>query len=93
MLKITQNYNGTDPWDWYDYSQWALQQQYYAALFSFVFGVIVIVSYVVCILLAVWVYNDAREKRMKHPELWVIVVILTAWVGLIVYLIIIRRAK
>lgn len=91
MLSLFQ-YNGTDPWDWSDWYNNSLQQAYYAAMFSFIFGIIVIVSYIVCILLAVWVYNDAKEKRMWHPEIWTIIVILTAWIGFIVYLII-RRGK
>jgi hypothetical protein len=51
------------------------------------FIIFFIVLIVVWILLAVWVYRDARKRGME-ATLWLLVVLLTGIFGLIVYLIV-----
>lgn len=47
----------------------------------------VLVWFIICILIAVWVYRDA-EKRGKSGVLWLIVVILLGLIGIIIWLIV-----
>ena len=54
------------------------------------FGVCAIVYlaiFIVWIILAIWVYKDAK-KRGENAVLWLLVVLLTGIIGLIVYLIV-----
>lgn len=46
-----------------------------------------VVSLVVLVLLAVWVYRDAEERDM-NGVLWLLVVLLTNVIGLIIYLVV-----
>lgn len=48
---------------------------------------IYIVMFVIWILLAVWVYRDAKERGMSGG-LWVLIVLLLGIIGLIVYLVV-----
>ena len=64
----------------------------YALLALLVFGffiLIIIALFVVWILLAVWVYRDAKKRGME-ATLWLLLVLLTGFIGLIVYLIVRR---
>jgi TctA family transporter len=64
----------------------------YAFLALLVFGGIILFIiglFIVWILLAVWVYRDARKRGME-ATLWLLVVLLTGFIGLIVYLIVRR---
>jgi TctA family transporter len=65
----------------------------YAFLAFLVFGGIIlfIIGLIaVWILLAVWVYRDAKKRGME-ATLWLLVVLLTGFIGLIVYLIVRRE--
>jgi TctA family transporter len=65
----------------------------YAFLAFLVFGGIIlfIIGLIaVWILLAVWVYRDARKRGME-ATLWLLVVLLTGIIGLIAYLIVRRE--
>jgi uncharacterized membrane protein YhaH (DUF805 family) len=64
----------------------------YAFLALLIFGGIIlfiIALFVVWILLAVWVYRDAKKRGME-ATLWLLLVLLTGFIGLIVYLIVRR---
>jgi len=64
----------------------------YAFLALLVFGGIILLIiglFVVWILLAVWVYRDAKKRGME-ATLWLLLVLLTGFIGLIVYLIVRR---
>jgi hypothetical protein len=54
--------------------------------FPFMF-VFMAVWFVIALLLAIWVYKDA-EIRGENGALWLILVLLTGWIGLIIWLII-----
>ena len=65
----------------------------YAFLAFLVFGgiILLIIGLIaVWILLAVWVYRDAKKRGME-ATLWLLVVLLTGFIGLIVYLIVRRE--
>jgi uncharacterized membrane protein YhaH (DUF805 family) len=65
----------------------------YAFLALLVFGGIILFIiglFVVWILLAVWVYRDAKKRGME-ATLWLLLVLLTGFIGLIVYLIVRRE--
>jgi len=51
-----------------------------------------LVYYILWILLAVWVYGDAK-KRGENAALWVLIVLLTGIIGFIVYLIVRPKEK
>jgi uncharacterized membrane protein YhaH (DUF805 family) len=64
----------------------------YAFLALLIFGGIILFIiglFVVWILLAVWVYRDAKKRGME-ATLWLLLVLLTGFIGLIVYLIVRR---
>jgi uncharacterized membrane protein YhaH (DUF805 family) len=64
----------------------------YALLALLVFGffiLFIIGLFVVWILLAVWVYRDAKKRGME-ATLWLLLVLLTGFIGFIVYLIVRR---
>jgi TctA family transporter len=65
----------------------------YALLAFLVFGgifILIIGLIAVWILLAVWVYRDAKKRGME-ATLWLLVVLLTGFIGLVVYLIVRRE--
>jgi len=47
----------------------------------------VIIFYVVAILIAVWVYKDAKKRDM-NATVWLLIVLLTGCIGCIVYLVV-----
>jgi hypothetical protein len=49
--------------------------------------VFMMVWIIIAILIAVWVYRDA-ERRGENGGLWLILVILTGWIGLIIWLVV-----
>jgi len=51
-----------------------------------------LVIFVIWILLAVWVYKDAK-KRGENAVLWLLVVLLTGIIGLIIYLLVRPKEK
>jgi hypothetical protein len=65
----------------------------YELLALLVFGGIILLILgliAVWILLAVWVYRDAKKRGME-ATLWLLLVLLTGFIGLIVYLIVRRE--
>jgi len=53
--------------------------------------IIPVIILVVFILIAIWVYRDAESRGMSGV-LWLIVVILLSWIGLIIYFVV-RKPK
>jgi hypothetical protein len=49
--------------------------------------IIIVIIYVLAILIAVWVYNDAKKRDM-NAIVWLLIVLLTSCIGCIIYLII-----
>ncbi len=49
--------------------------------------IIIVIIYVVAIILAVWVYNDAKKRDM-NAAVWLLIVLLTSFIGCIIYLIV-----
>lgn len=47
----------------------------------------VIIYYVVGILIAVWVYKDAKKRDM-NAAVWLLIVLLTGCIGCIIYLVV-----
>ena len=55
--------------------------------FWLIFGILIIVFYVVGILIAIWVYRDAKDRDMNET-VWLLIVLLTGCIGCIIYLIV-----
>jgi Na+/H+-dicarboxylate symporter len=72
-----------NPWD-YSYSDEAA-----AGLFGLglVCCIVPVIWFVICIMLAIWVYKDA-EKRGSSGALWLIIFLITGFIGLIIWLIV-----
>lgn len=49
--------------------------------------VLVIVFFVVGLLLAIWVYKDAKKRDM-NAAVWLLIVLLTGCIGCIIYLVV-----
>lgn len=49
--------------------------------------IIIVIIYVIAILIAVWVYNDAKKRDM-NAAVWLLIVLLTSCIGCIIYLIV-----
>ncbi len=49
--------------------------------------VIVVVYYIIGILIAVWVYKDAKKRDM-NAAVWLLIVLLTGCIGCIIYLVV-----
>jgi len=49
--------------------------------------IIIVIIYVIAILIAVWVYNDAKKRDM-NAVMWLLIVLLTSCIGCIIYLIV-----
>ena len=49
--------------------------------------IIIIITYLIGIGLAVWVYNDAKKRDM-NAAVWLLIVLLTSCIGCILYLIV-----
>jgi len=50
------------------------------------------IIFIVWILIAVWVYKDAK-KRGENAVLWLLVVLLTGIIGLIIYLVVRKKEE
>ena len=50
-------------------------------------GSFLILILLIPILIAIWIYKDA-EKRGKNGALWLIIVILTSWFGVIIWFVV-----
>ena len=49
--------------------------------------ILVVVFYIIGILIAVWVYKDAKKRDM-NAAVWLLIVLVTGCIGCIVYLVI-----
>jgi len=49
--------------------------------------IIPILAFIICIVLAIWVYKDA-QKRGSSGALWLIIVLITGIIGLIIWLVV-----
>jgi len=49
--------------------------------------IIIVIIYVIAIIIAVWVYNDAKKRDM-NAVVWLLIVLLTSCIGCIIYLIV-----
>lgn len=49
--------------------------------------IVLIIIYVIAIALAVWVYKDAKKRDM-NAEMWLLIVLLTSFIGFVIYLIV-----
>ena len=58
---------------------------------EFLFGAMwlgcVAIMFVIGLLIAIWVYRDAQSRGMSGV-LWLIIILLTSWLGLIIYLVV-----
>lgn len=50
------------------------------------YGIVSIGGLVMWIFILIWVNKDAKGRGMKNPGLWVLIVFLVGWIGLIIYL-------
>ena len=49
--------------------------------------IIAVIWFIVGILLAIWVYTDAKKRDMNAP-VWLLIVLLTGCIGCIIYFIV-----
>ena len=59
-------------------------------LFAGIMGimiVVLIVTYVIFFLIAIWVYKDAKKRDM-NATVWLLIVLLTGCIGCIIYLVV-----
>ena len=49
--------------------------------------ILVAVFYVIAILIAIWVYKDAKKRDM-NATVWLLIVLLTGCIGCIIYLVV-----
>ncbi|MHA2006785.1 MAG: hypothetical protein ACXABO_04560 [Promethearchaeota archaeon] len=52
-----------------------------------IFGILIAVFYIIAILIAVWVYKDAKKRDM-NAAVWLLIVLLTGCIGCIIYLVV-----
>jgi len=50
-----------------------------------------VIWFIIAILIMIWVYKDAESRGMSGV-LWLVIVLLTSWIGLIIYLVV-RKPK
>lgn len=49
--------------------------------------IIVVIYYVIGLLIAIWVYRDAKKRDM-NAAVWLLIVLLTGCIGCIIYLVV-----
>ena len=47
----------------------------------------VVIFYIIAILIAIWVYKDAKKRDM-NAAVWLLIVLLTSCLGCIIYLVV-----
>ena len=52
-----------------------------------IYIVVILVSCVISLLIAIWVYKDAKKRDM-NAAVWLLIVLLTGCVGCIIYLVV-----
>ncbi|MBA7713895.1 hypothetical protein ES703_122905 [subsurface metagenome] len=55
--------------------------------FWLIFAILMVVFFIISILIAVWVYKDAKKRDM-NAAVWLLIVLLTGCCGCIIYLIV-----
>jgi len=58
----------------------------FGGLMLFIVGMVV-VFYIIAILIAIWVYKDAKKRDM-NAAVWLLIVLLTSCLGCIIYLVV-----
>ena len=67
--------------------QEAISKETMFAITWFSVIIIVVIICVISIAIAVWVYNDAKKRDM-NAVVWLLIVLLTSFIGCITYLIV-----
>jgi len=67
--------------------QETISQETMFAITWFSVIIIVVIICVISIAIAVWVYNDAKKRDM-NAVVWLLIVLLTSFIGCIIYLIV-----
>lgn len=49
--------------------------------------ILIVVFFIVGLLLAIWVYNDAKKRDM-NAAVWLLIILLTSCIGCIIYLVV-----
>ena len=52
-----------------------------------IYIVVILVSCVISLLIAIWVYKDAKKRDM-NATMWLLIVLLTGCIGCIIYLVV-----
>jgi len=55
--------------------------------FILIMIVLVVVFYIIALLIAIWVYKDAKKRDM-NAAVWLLIVLLTGCIGCIIYLVV-----
>ncbi|MEJ2293750.1 MAG: hypothetical protein P8Y23_03190 [Candidatus Lokiarchaeota archaeon] len=50
-----------------------------------ILGVLILVYFLIGAILAIWAYRNARRRNMKYKE-WLIAILLTGFIGFLVYM-------
>lgn len=58
----------------------------FGGLMLFIIGMVV-VFYIIALLIAIWVYKDAKKRDM-NAAVWLLIVLLTGCIGCIIYLVV-----
>ena len=59
---------------------------FFGGLMLIIIGFIVI-FYIIALLIAIWVYKDAKKRDM-NATMWLLIVLLTGCIGCIIYLVV-----
>ena len=65
-------------------------QDPFAGLFAgfiLIFIVLIAVFYIIALLIAIWVYKDAKKRDM-NAAVWLLIVLVTGCIGCIIYLVV-----
>ena len=52
-----------------------------------IYIIVILVSCVISLLIAIWVYKDAKKRDMNAP-VWLLIVLVTGCIGCIIYLVV-----
>jgi len=59
----------------------------FGGVFFLILIVVGIVSLIISLLIAIWVYKDAKKRDM-NATMWLLIVLLTGCIGCIIYLVV-----
>ena len=74
----------------------SVDQDAFASLFALTWGgvfVIICISWVVWLAISVWIYKDAKKHNVENPALWAFIVFFIGVIGLLIYLLAVRKTK